>query len=346
MRDFKYLFAYTIPISVLLNIEFRGAFSFTTFLYAYGIIPLFELIIKPNNSSESEDRELSGFKNLLFDIMLYMNLPIVFFTLGYGFLVLNSESMYLYEQIGIIFSLAILLATNGINVAHELGHRKSLIEKVFSKTLLMFSLYMHFFIEHNLGHHKNVGTSLDPASAKLNQNLYHFWFTSTIGQYKNAWEIQLKKLSGNNFFSINNQLLIYSFIQIGYLFLLFLIWGLSGVFYGVAVAVISFLMLETINYIEHYGLRRRKLSSGRFERVNPSHSWNSNHKIGRIVLYELTRHSDHHYKSSKKYQHLENIIESPQLPYGYPASMLLASVPFLWFSIMNKHIEKYNSSLS
>jgi alkane 1-monooxygenase len=92
--------------------------------------------------------------------------------------------MYLYEQIGIIFSLAILLATNGINVAHELGHRKSLIEKVFSKTLLMFSLYMHFFIEHNLGHHKNVGTSLDPASAKLNQNLYHFWFTSTIGQYK------------------------------------------------------------------------------------------------------------------------------------------------------------------
>ena len=58
MRDFKYLFAYTIPISVLLSIEFRGAFSFTTFLYAYGIIPLFELIIKPNNSSESEDRDI------------------------------------------------------------------------------------------------------------------------------------------------------------------------------------------------------------------------------------------------------------------------------------------------
>ena len=210
----------------------------------------------------------------------------------------------------------------------------------------MLSLYMHFFIEHNLGHHKNVGTNLDPASAKLNQNLYNFWFTSTIGQYKNAGGIQLKKLSGHNFFSLKNEMLIYSLIQIVYLFLLFLVWGFSGLFYGVTVAVISFLMLETINYIEHYGLRRSRLPSGRFERVNPSHSWNSNHQIGRIVLYELTRHSDHHYKSSKKYQHLENIVESPQLPYGYPASMLLASLPFLWFSIMNKHIEKYNSSLN
>ena len=116
--------------------------------------------------------------------------------------------------------------------------------------------------------------------------------------------------------------------------------GLSGVFYGIIIAVISFLFLETINYIEHYGLKRNKLPSGRYERVEKFHSWNSNHIVGRIVLYELTRHSDHHYKSSKKYQILENIKESPQLPFGYPTSMLLAIFPPLWFYVMNKRVPK------
>ena len=104
---------------------------------------------------------------------------------------------------------------------------------------------------------------------------------------------------------------------------------------GPAPKIIAFLFLECINYIEHYGLRRFKNESGRYERVQSYHSWNSNHSIGRIVLYELTRHSDHHFKSSKKYQLLDCHDDSPQLPYGYPASILLSFVPPLWFSIMN-----------
>jgi len=346
MGDLKYLFAYTIPISVIISIKFHGIFSLTTLFYAYGLIPFLELVINDNKNEESEVVISSPFKNFIFDILLYINVPIVILVLGYGFWSLNNSNLLIYEQIGIVFSLGVLLATNGINVAHELGHRSSVFEKTLSKLLLMFSLYMHFFIEHNLGHHKNVATKLDPASAKYNQSLYDFWITSTLGQYKNAWTIQLKKLKEFRFFSFKNELLIFCFIQGGYLFFLYFIWGYYGVFYGVIVAVISFLMLETINYIEHYGLKREKSSSGRYERVQTHHSWNSNHQIGRIVLYELTRHSDHHFKSSKKYQFLENKIESPQLPFGYPASMILAMIPFLWFSIMNKHIEKYDLKIN
>jgi alkane 1-monooxygenase len=97
-------------------------------------------------------------------------------------------------------------------------------------------------------------------------------------------------------------------------------------------------MLETVNYIEHYGLLRKKLASGRYERVREVHSWNSNHVIGRIVLYELTRHSDHHYKSSKKYQVLDYYDISPQMPFGYPTSMVLSFLPPLWFKVMNSRI--------
>tara|TARA_B110000495_G_C22746578_1_gene437575 strand:+ start:223 stop:561 length:339 start_codon:yes stop_codon:yes gene_type:complete len=106
-------------------------------------------------------------------------------------------------------------------------------------------------------------------------------------------------------------------------------------------SVVSFLFLETINYIEHYGLLRKIKLNGKYERVKPHHSWNSNHTVGRIILYELTRHSDHHFKSSKKYQVLESIEESPQLPYGYPTSILISFFPPLWFKIMNPIVKKH-----
>ena len=82
----------------------------------------------------------------------------------------------------------------------------------------------------------------------------------------------------------------------------------------------------------------------RYERVQTHHSWNSEHQIGRIVLYELTRHSDHHYNASKEYQFLENKFQSPQLPYGYPASMLLALIPSLWFFVMNKKVIEFSKN--
>ncbi|MBT8394792.1 MAG: fatty acid desaturase, partial [Bacteroidia bacterium] len=116
------------------------------------------------------------------------------------------------------------------------------------------------------------------------------------------------------------------------------IFGAIGLLFAVLVAIVGFTLLETVNYIEHYGLLRLKTKSGRYERVKEIHSWNSNHIIGRIVLYELTRHSDHHYKASKKYQILDCHQESPQMPYGYPTSMVISLIPPLWFKLMNKRI--------
>ncbi len=199
---------------------------------------------------------------------------------------------------------------------------------------------MHFYIEHNFGHHANAATNEDPATAKYNQSLYSFWFSSTLRQYFSAWKLQSKllKTDGNPFFSIKNDMLWYTVFQTTYLSVVFYLFGWNGLVFALATGVVGFLLLETVNYIEHYGLIRKKLPSGRYERVRESHSWNSNHVIGRIVLYELTRHSDHHYKSAKKYQLLDYHDISPQMPYGYPTSMVLSFLPPLWFSIMNSRI--------
>ena len=346
LDDLKYLFAYTVPLATLFSIFSDGIMTFITPIYTFVFIPLLEIILKDKDfsSNYSEKQIENKLTNKIFDYLLYGNIPLVFIILFSGIYILSNNSLMMYEIIGITLSLGILLATNAINVAHELGHRKSIFERTLSKLLLIPCLYMHFYLEHNFGHHKNVATPEDPATSKHNQTVYSFWITSVFNQYLNAWDIQKDILDRSNkgFLSISNDMIWYHLIQFGYLFLVYNFFGLQGLIYAIICGIISFLFLETINYIEHYGLVRKKLPTGRYERVQPHHSWNSNHIIGRIVLYELTRHSDHHYKSSKKYQVLENKQSSPQLPYGYPTSILIALFPPLWFKIINPRLKNFN----
>ncbi|TAI47563.1 alkane 1-monooxygenase [Flagellimonas allohymeniacidonis] len=342
MRDLKYLAAMTIPLSAALSILLLDYWSFFTPFYAFVIIPVMELLLPQDASNLSEEERETKTKSKFFDWMLYFNVPIVFGFLFFTLWKVSNTELYLHEIIGLVFSIGIVLGVNGINVGHELGHRQQTPERFLGKLLLLPSLYMHFYIEHNFGHHANAATKEDPATARYNQSVYSFWFTSVFRQYFSAWKIQSKllKADGLSFFTIKNDMLWYTLFQVAYLALVYFLFGFIGLWFALGAGVIGFLLLETVNYIEHYGLMRKKLSSGRYERVRESHSWNSNHVIGRIVLYELTRHSDHHYKSAKKYQLLDYHDISPQMPYGYPTSMVLSFVPPLWFHIMNQRIPK------
>ncbi len=340
MKDLKYLAAMTLPLSALISLYFKGPLSYFTVLYAFVLIPILELILPHDQRNyEGEERKEKA-DNTLFDWMLYLNIPIIFGLLIYALWEVSHHTYELYEIVGLVFSVGIVLGTNGINVAHELGHRQTSFERHLGKLLLLPSHYMHFYIEHNFGHHANAATKEDPASAQYNQSVYSFWFTSVFRQYISAWRLQLKLLKGENhgFLSLNNDMLWYTFFQSAYLVVIYLAFGQSGLLFAFFAGIVGFLMLETVNYIEHYGLSRLKLPSGRYERVREVHSWNSNHVMGRIILYELTRHSDHHYKSSKKYQILDYHDVSPQMPYGYPTSMVISLFPPFWFKLMNPRI--------
>ncbi len=342
MRDLKYLMSYSIAVTAFLGILIGGPYVYLSVVYTFVFIPILEVNLKQDNHTHSEEEKINRNLNPLFDLLLYLNIPIVY---GIFFLSLNTLLVTdsTSEIIGIILSASIVMATNGINVGHELGHRKSLLSRTCSKLLYLPCQYMHFFIEHNYGHHINVATPNDPATAKYKQNLYSFWITSVSKTYVSAWKIQLRllRVSKLGFFSVKNDMMFYTFFQILFLFLIYYNYGLTITIFSLFMSIVSFLFLETINYIEHYGLMRKIKSNGRYERVKPHHSWNSNHTVGRIVLYELTRHSDHHFISSKKYQVLESIEDSPQLPYGYPTSILISFFPPLWFKIMNPRVEYY-----
>ncbi|MFC3876208.1 alkane 1-monooxygenase [Winogradskyella maritima] len=340
MKDLKYLAAFSIPIVAILGLSLKGPFAWATVVFAFGVIPILELIFPVDTENLDAEEVSSKLKKRVFDWLLYLNLPLVYGVLIYGLYVVFSSDLSMPEFIGFVFSVGIVLGVNGINVAHELGHRQTTNERFLGKALLLPSFYMHFYIEHNFGHHLHAATPEDPATARYNQSVYSFWVTSTFRQYRNAWKLQTKLLKSQNhgFFSFKNDMLWYSVFQTTYLAVIFIVLGPKSLLFAVLSGFVGFLLLETVNYIEHYGLLRHKTKSGRYERVREMHSWNSNHVIGRIVLYELTRHSDHHYKSSKKYQVLDCHDESPQMPYGYPTSMVISLLPPLWFKIMNKRV--------
>ena len=328
--------AYLGPLSAYLAILQGGITSFAGVLLAFAIIPILELLLPVHNKGEAEDEAQRRKPLKIFDWLLYLNLPLLF-GLIYLLLWRAQGELLWWELVGMTLGVGIYVGASGINVAHELGHRRSRWERLLSRVLLLPALYIHFYIEHNHGHHRYVATPEDPASARFGENLYSFWIRSIWGSWLSAWGIEVRRLQQANLkvWSTKNRMVQYVALELLYLALVFVWFNAMGVILAISIALIGVLLLETINYVEHYGLQRNKTESGRYERVGMQHSWNSNHEIGRIFLYELTRHADHHYKASKKYQELQHVTKSPQLPTGYPGSMLLALVPPLWFSLID-----------
>ena len=289
-------------------------------------------------STSEESKKLDS---LFFDVLLFLNLPMLYVLILCYLSTITQHNFSTSDIIGKTLSVGIVLGAC-INVAHELGHKNKWYEQWTAKLLLLPSLYMHFFIEHNRGHHLNIATLEDPASSRKGEMVYAFWLRSVTFSYLDAWKLESKRLKRINksVFSLKNEMIRFQLIQISYLLIIAIVFGVSALIFSIAIAIVGFLLLETINYIEHYGLQRKKLDSGKYEKVDMRHSWNSNHEVGRIVLYELTRHSDHHFKANRKYQVLRHHDESPQLPLGYPGSMLMSFLPPVWFAVMHRKLEK------
>jgi alkane 1-monooxygenase len=341
-NKYKYFLAYLLPATVFFGIFAGDYLTFAGVVFSFVLLPALELFFKGTAKNPEPESEAERSVNPFFDVLLYLNIPILYAILL--FFIGRVSGFNLVETIGGILSAGILIGSTGINVAHELGHRQSRSEQVMAKILLLPALYMHFFIEHNRGHHRTVGTDEDPVSAKKGEIVYLFWIKAIVGEFFSAWRLEKERLKKLNLqaFSLQNEMIRFQLAQLAYLGSIYTLFGSTALLAAIASALVGVLLLQSINYIEHYGLRRKKLPNGYYEPVLPTHSWNSDHELGRIMLYELTRHSDHHYKSTRKYQILRHFGSSPQLPMGYPAAVLSSLLPPFWFYLMDKRLENMN----
>lgn len=255
-------------------------------------------------------------------------------------------------KIGLALSVG-LLGGVGINTAHEMGHKKDSLERWLAKITLAQTCYGHFYIEHNRGHHVRVATPEDPASARFGETFWEFLPRSVFGSLKSSWELEAKRLerSGRSIWDPrtywSNDVLNAWAMSVVLYGALIAVFGWALVPYILISAVFGFTLLETVNYLEHYGLLRKKLDNGRYERCAPVHSWNSDHIVTNLFLYHLQRHSDHHANPTRRYQTLRSMDGAPNLPSGYASMIGLTYFPPLWRKVMDHRVlEHYDGDIT
>ncbi|MCB0795230.1 MAG: alkane 1-monooxygenase [Flavobacteriales bacterium] len=344
----RYLIAFIGPLLAVTAMTGTGLTCWSLPIYGFVLIPLTELFLSPRHNNLSEAEEHALLSDGRFDRMLYLFVPIQYGILLLFLVQVGRTEVPLLDRIGMTASMGMMCGVYGINIAHELGHRRHRWERDLGRALLVTSMYVHFIIEHNRGHHRQVGTSQDPASARAGEWLWTFWVRAIAGSFRGAWRLEAQSLAngGVPVLSWRNEMLRGLAVELSLVLAIGFLFGPQVLGFFLVAALIGVLLLETVNYVEHYGLHRARRDDGRYVKVEHIHSWNSDHLLGRLTLFELSRHSDHHAKASTKYQVLRSPEDAPQLPTGYPGMMLLALLPPLWQRVMHPRIERLLGSPS
>lgn len=308
-------------------------------LIIYLIVPLLDSIIGSDSDNPPEEIVPQLEADTYYRYLTFATIPMHFIVLiASAYLVgTNDLSWWAIVMVAIVAG-----GYNGfsINTAHELGHKQTPTEQLLAKLCMAVPAYGHFCVDHNRGHHVSVATPEDPASSRMGESIYAFALREIPGNFLRGWALEKARLEkqGKPLVSFDNEILQSYF--------------LSAVLQGALIYVFGWIMLPFLamhnfwawfqltsaNYVEHYGLLRQKKENGRYERCQPHHSWNANYILTNLMLFNLERHSDHHTNPTRRYQSLRNFPDIPEMPNGYFGMYVLAYIPRLWFSVMDKRL--------
>ena len=335
--------ALVIPVLPLLSLALAlGTGSpwswWLTPVFVFGVIPAADLLLGDDRGNPPEDAVPALQASPYYRWITYLFLPVQYAALVAA-CALWSRGVGPVAAAGLVLTAGLV---NGvaINTAHELGHKRETAERWLSKIALAPTGYGHFFVEHNRGHHVRVATPEDPASSRLGESYWRFWPRTVAGSLRSAWRLETARhrLRSRSPWTPRNDVLN------AWAMTVVLCTGLALAFGPVVLpflalqAVVGFSVLEAVNYLEHYGLLRQRTAAGRYEGVDPRHSWNSDRLVTNVFLFQLQRHSDHHANPRRRYQVLRSFEVSPQLPAGYATMLLVALVPPLWRRIMDPRV--------
>lgn len=336
----RYALAYVIPGATLVGLALGGWWTWLAFLQSYVLFPVLDGLVPgdPRNPSPAEEGALSSRR--AYRVLTASALPVQLVVLLAGGFVATAPGATAVEIVGATLAVGISSGAFGIVAAHELMHQRRL-ERALARMLMASVSYAHFCVEHVQGHHVHVATPHDPASAPRGQGLYRFLLRTTGGSWRSAWRIETARLvrGGQGLLHPANRMIQDAALSGGFGVAAVLLWGWWGLVFFLAQSAVAIFQLEVINYIEHYGLRRRELAPGRFEPADSRHSWNTNRWLTNRALFNLGRHTDHHNHAGRRYQILRHDAAAPQMPAGYAAMFLLAFVPPLWRRVMDRRVD-------
>lgn len=338
MPALAYAAAFLLFLPAFAAMVWGGHYAWHLPFFAFVIIPILDQVLPRDLHNREDADEAAALASPVFSAQL-AGIVVLQVALLVAYLVrMTTAPPSGWELAGTVFTMGLACGVYGINVGHELGHRREAWAQALAKVALATSLYGHFFVEHNRGHHRRVATPDDPASSREGESVYAFWLRSVTGSWRSAWSLENERMGreGLPWWSWHNEMVRLTAGQAAAVAVVFAVFGPVGVASWVAAALGGALLLETVNYLEHYGLARQRNERGVFERVQPHHSWNSDRVAGRVFLFDLPRHSDHHAHATRPYQVLRHLDGTPELPAGYPAMILAALVPPLFHAVMGR----------
>jgi alkane 1-monooxygenase len=339
----SHLVAYIGPALLAFGVALGGVWTFLPTAFVFGLLPVVDDLV---GRDDANPQTPEGRRRWFRDVPLWLFVPIqtAAIVLVLSRLTQGAPATVL-ETIGLTLSLGVISGSGGIVVAHELMHRADRFPRALAEILMTEASYAHFCIEHVHGHHRHVATPIDPASSRRGESVFAFVPRSIVGGLVSAWGIESVRVRrlGIKAWSLRDRRLRMPLVTALVYAAVGAFFGTAGVIIFLAQGAVAVALLEVINYLEHYGLTRREVRPGEFERVGPEHSWNSSHRISNLYLFNLARHSDHHYLASRPYEALRHFDEgqAPQLPTGYAAMLMLALVPPLWFRVMNPRVDAW-----
>ncbi|MFF9156106.1 alkane 1-monooxygenase [Streptomyces sp. NPDC014846] len=307
--------------------------------FAFVLVPSFDHVIGRDSANPPEALMKALEDDRYYRWCTYLYLPLQFGALVWACSVWSHGALSTAGDLGLAATTGVVAGV-AINTAHELGHKREQVERRLSRVALAQSCYGHFYVEHNHGHHIRVATPEDPASSRMGESFWRFLPRAVLGSARSAWHLERRRLGrrGRPVWSRHNDVLSAWTITVALYGALGAVFGWEVLPYLVLQGILGFCLLETVNYLEHYGLLRQRRPDGRYERVSPQHSWNSNNTISNLFLFQLQRHSDHHANPLRRYQTLRHFDEAPQLPSGYATMIVLAWFPPLWRRVMDRRL--------
>ena len=305
------------------------------------IIPLLDVLVGRDARNPTEEEETTLRADAFYAALLVACLPLQLVVLGAGVWLVTHAPLSWAGFAGWTASFGIASSVVAITAGHELVHRRSRGLQWAGGALLATVGYGSFKVEHVLGHHAHVATPEDPSTARRGENLYRFVLRAFYTNVPRAVQLERERAARTRrtfglFHSETVRWLVVSAVLVAASALV----GWRGALLFVLQALVAVSMLEVINFVEHYGLERRRLERG-YESTKPAHSWNSNHLVSNLILFQLQRHSDHHANAARPYQILRALEPSPELPAGYPTMVLLALVPPLWRAVMDPRLDAF-----
>jgi alkane 1-monooxygenase len=338
VSDLRFLVAWLLPLLTINSVVRHPGHSALGTLVVWLGIASVDVLWQGGKKSPPALGADSQSRYFVWVLRLYVPLQLVLIAAG-AYAVLRADWL---TVLGVAFSIGFITGAQGITFAHELGHSKSKLDRFCGWTLMTSVCYGHFIVEHYRGHHPRAATHDDSASSRWGETLYQFLPRTLWGSLQSGWRLealriaQMKSGWWSSPLAWSTAASLTVFVLVAAYFPAQL--AIKVIAHFALQSVVAFVLLEIVNYIEHYGLQRQTIN-GKRENFGMMHAWNADNVATNSMLANLQRHSDHHMHAWKSYATLEP-LPGPQLPTGYAGCLLLAMLPPLWFALMHPRIEK------